>query len=156
MRLRDFAPGAIALAVLVGACDSGPTSPRGFSLPNGDIAAGQAAFAKFQCADCHVVAGLEGLREGITPVMSLPLGGKTPRVQSYGELVTSIINPSHAVSRKFPGIEVDVDGRSKMPNYNYAMTVNELIDLVAFLQSKYQLEPFVVSPYPPYSYPPGI
>jgi hypothetical protein len=53
--------------------------------------------------------------------------------------VTSIINPSHEISRPYPreqGAEGDV---SKMENFNDRMSVTQLIDLTAFLQSKYKL-----------------
>jgi hypothetical protein len=40
-----------------------------------------------------------------------------------------------------------------MPNYNQAMTVNELIDLVTFLQGQYKLKPFRESDYDDYAYP---
>ena len=66
-------------------------------------------------------------------------------MKTYGELVTSIINPSHKVSAKYAQ-EFSVtnpDGSSKMErfgfNYNYAMSVQELVDVVTFLQSEYKL-----------------
>lgn len=145
----------VATMALAG-CDRGPASGFGFSLPPGDVSEGREAFIKYQCADCHVVAGMDELRAGFTPAMSLPLGGEATRIQTYGELVTSVINPSHVISKKFPGVEVDNEGRSKMRNHNYVMTVNELIDLVAFLQSKYKLIPYNPTSYAPYVYPPFI
>ncbi|MBM3512992.1 MAG: cytochrome C [Alphaproteobacteria bacterium] len=145
----------VASALLAG-CDRGPTSGAGFSLPPGDAVEGSEVFIRYQCADCHAVPGMENLRAAFEPAMNLPLGGETTRIQTYGELVTSIINPSHVISKKFPGVEVGTEGRSKMRNHNYVMTVNELIDLVAFLQSKYSLMPFVPTMYPPYVYPPYI
>jgi hypothetical protein len=125
----------------------------GFSLPNGDGAKGKEAFVKFQCTDCHTVTGMNELRQGLEPLMTLPLGGRTEHVTTYAELVTSIINPSHVISPNFPGKEVSVGGRSKMPNYNYAMTVNELIDLVKFLETQYELDSYQDTIYEDYVYP---
>lgn len=156
MARRKYVVALIAVATMLAACDKGPTSSFGFSLPSGDISEGRAAFVKYQCADCHSVVGIDDLRAGIDPVLTVPLGGKTSRIKTYGELVTSVINPSHEISKKLPVAEVSTKGRSKMPNYNYVMTVSELIDLIAFLQAQYELEPFVPTVYPPYGYPPVL
>ena len=125
----------------------------GLSLPNGDEAMGKAVFVKYRCADCHTIVGMDDLRQGFEPFMTLPLGGRTERVKTYEELVTSIINPSHVISPNFSGKDVSIGGRSKMPNYNQAMSVNELIDLVTFLESKYKLEPYREWDYEDYVYP---
>jgi sulfur-oxidizing protein SoxX len=127
----------------------------GFSLPNGDEAMGKAAFVKYRCTDCHTIVGMDDLRQGVKPLMTLPLGGRTEHVKTYEELVTSIINPSHVISPKFARKDVSVGGRSKMPNYNQVMSVNELIDLVTFLEGQYELERHWESDYEDYVYPPG-
>lgn len=150
MKFLSLAFAWICTAFIISACDFGPKPSRGFTLPEGNAGEGEAAFSKFLCGDCHLIAGKEDLRAVIEPRMNLPLGGRAARVNTYGELVTSIINPSHAISKKFPGIEVSEEGQSKMRNYNSVMTVNELIDLVAFLQAQYDLEPFEPTTYPPY------
>jgi hypothetical protein len=126
-----------------------------FSLPDGDKAMGKAAFVKYQCADCHTIVGMDDMRQGSEPFMTLPLGGRTEYVKTYEELVTSIINPSHVISPKFAGKDVSVGGHSKMPNYNHVMSVNELIDLVAFLKGQYELDPYGESDYEDYVYPPN-
>ena len=61
------------------------------------------------------------------------------RVKTYGELVTSIINPSHKLAKGYPLDLVSNDGQSKMPVYNGFMTVQELIDIVIFLQPHYEV-----------------
>ena len=117
---------------------------------------GRAAFVKYRCADCHTIVGMDDLRQGDSePLMTLPLGGRTENVKTYEELVTSIINPSHVISPNFAGKDVSVRGRSRMPNYNHAMSVNELIDLVTFLQGRYKLDPYWESDYEDYVYPSG-
>jgi len=125
----------------------------GLSLPDGDEAMGKAVFVKYRCADCHTIVGMDDLRQGFEPFMTLPLGGRTEQVKTYEELVTSIINPSHVISPNLAGKDVSVEGRSKMPNYNHAMSVNELIDLVTFLESRYELDPYWESDYEDYVYP---
>ena len=84
------------------------------------------------CDTCHSVSGRPELREGVDPEMNVMLGGETTRIATYGELVTSIINPSHKLARGLPQEQVSDNGVSKMTNYNDALTVTQLIDLVAF------------------------
>jgi hypothetical protein len=95
--------------------------------------------------------------EGIEPLPGDPerelveLGGTVTRVKTYGQLVTSIINPSHRLASGYTPESVQTpDGESKMRNYNEVMTVDELIDLVAFLQSKYTIAPTDPTYYPNY------
>ena len=73
------------------------------------------------------------------------------RIQTYGELVTSIINPSHRLARGYAVEEIaSEEGESEMKNYNDVMTVSELIDLVTFLQSHYSLREYEITRYPLY------
>jgi hypothetical protein len=71
------------------------------------------------------------------------LGGEVTRVKTYGELVTSIINPSHRLAQGYPTEEVSAAGESLMAlaYLNDVMTVQQLIDLVAFLQARYEVRP---------------
>lgn len=134
----------VSVMLSLTACDMGPKPSRGFSLPDGDVLKGQQKFVKFRCNDCHIVRGLDEVNEvneGDELIMTVPLGGKTTRIVTYGELVTSIINPSHKISQKYLITPVAENGRSRMRNYNELMTVEDLIDLVAFLQEQYELEP---------------
>jgi mono/diheme cytochrome c family protein len=135
---------AIVLAsALLFACAPKPESARGFRLPDGDAAAGRATFVRLNCHGCHEVEGLE-LPEfdyAGPPLVRVKLGGLTTRVRTYGELVTSIINPSHRLIDGYPRDQVSRDGESMMANYNDWMTVSQLIDLVAFLQSHYEVVP---------------
>jgi hypothetical protein len=55
--------------------------------------------------------------------------------------VTSIVNPSHEISRRYPREQVAEGDVSKMENFNERMTVAQLIDLTAFLQSRYEVRP---------------
>jgi L-cysteine S-thiosulfotransferase len=117
-----------------------PESPFGFRLPDGDAAAGRQAFVALGCNACHEVAGvpIEYL-EGIAHVQ---LGGKTTHVRTYGELVTSIINPSHKIAPRHREGGAVLEGESLMTYLylNQIMTVQELVDLVTFLQPTYEVE----------------
>jgi hypothetical protein len=130
----------IAVTLLV-ACDSGPQSGRGLRLPDGDIERGKQAFVEIGCPRCHEVAGVVAAApEGDVPTI-IRLGGPVRRVETYGELVTSIVNPSHGISRLHPAEHVAIGDESRMKDFNDTMTVAQLIDLVAFLQSQYELLP---------------
>jgi hypothetical protein len=137
----------IIVFISLSACDSGRDSPRGFSLPKGDEVKGKLVFVKHQCLSCHVIADVEDndiTRELESPIQ---LGGKTAKVVTYAELLTSIINPSHKISKGYLGDSVDASGNSIMRNYNDVMTVAELVDLVSYLQPHYEIIQVEYSPY---------
>jgi hypothetical protein len=97
-----------------------------------------------KCFTCHEVAGLEDElpRPTATPVVDVKLGGLAMREPADGELVSAIINPSHEI---YPAGEKDrvtrESGGSRMANLNEVMTVQQLIDLVAFLHERYETVP---------------
>lgn len=142
MRIVSVVISLFLLCCLAG-CPAGPESPRGFSLPKGEPLAGKRAFVELRCHDCHSAEGV-GVRDADASDIHVRLGGVSNRVTTYAELVTSIINPSHRLSRYYPEEEVAEEGISKMPVYNDIITVQELIDLVAYLQPQY--ETIVVAP----------
>lgn len=133
---------SIIASMAIVSCDKGADSPKGFSLPKGDVEAGKVVFMKYQCLSCHTLKGVE--QEGIykNAEISVALGGKTRSMVTYAELVTSVINPSHKLTSKYLAEEISTDGTSKMIIFNDVMTVTELINLVAFLQPKFELMPY--------------
>ncbi|MFT5313938.1 MAG: sulfur-oxidizing protein SoxX [Paraglaciecola sp.] len=145
----------LMLALSLLGCDSGPDSPRGFSLPEGDIAKGETVFMKYQCLSCHSLQGYED--ESIAKEFSQPvmLGGTSSLVKTYGQLVTSVINPSHKLAPRSSFLEsvTNEAGNSKMRLFNDVMTVSELVDLVAFLQPKYEVKPIQYTTYGQYRVP---
>jgi len=148
---KDLLLLSVGMILALGACDNDRKSSVGFSLPDGDVAMGQQKFVSLRCTDCHSVVGMDNLREeGMEPIMTVPLGGKTTRIATYGQLVTSIINPSHKLSQKNLSFPVQDQGKSKMRNYNEVMTVADVIDLVAFLQAQYQLDTYPRTYYTPF------
>ncbi len=123
---------------LLGGSDRDRMSERGFSLPEGNPMAGRETFLYMQCNQCHTVTD-ETLPTVPGSEPFVELGGPVTRVKTYGELVTSIINPSHKLAEGYAKDVVSVDGVSKMYVYNGYMTIQELIDLVAFLQPHYEV-----------------
>ncbi len=118
-----------------------------FNLPVGDIEAGRATFVLLQCTDCHSVDGLEYTGAG---EINVHLGGKTTKVKSYADLVTSVIHPSHKLSRGDDKRTFTEEGVSKMRHYNEFMTVDELVNVVTFLETKYEIWIPVDYRYPDY------
>ena len=135
-------------------CLPNPTSGRGFTLPEGDVKQGEVAFKRLHCNACHSVPGVDQLPSIVdadSPEVSVSLGGKVSRIKTYGELVSAIINPSHRLATGYAKDEIATEqGDSKMPTYNETMTVQELTDIVMFLQSKYKLKPYEPTHYPLY------
>jgi hypothetical protein len=124
-------------------CAGGVHSPAGFRLPeNGDVVRGQAAFIELKCHYCHSVHGAELPQPVIPRSLHVALGGPIEGLMTDGYLVSSIIHPSHALARGLAEGEVSVDKTSRMPDYARAMTVRQLVDIVAFLQSKYERTPY--------------
>lgn len=126
----------LVVGLLLAGCNP---QARGFKLPDGDTAAGKIAFTELACNECHSVADIGHVTEANTG-FNLLLGGKTTSVKTYGELLTSIINPSHKIARRYSKNPLDTDGTSNMRTYNDVMTVQQLVDLVTFLESHYELE----------------
>lgn len=143
----------LAIVVCVGllqGCVQGPESATGFRLPEGSQQMGLQAFKDLNCQACHDVQGVAAPAESDVDTR-VALGGDVTRVKTYGELVTSIINPSHKLAPGYKEEDVTVDGKSRMEaeNLNGVMTVQELVDIVAFLQPLYRVRP---PEYDPYSY----
>jgi mono/diheme cytochrome c family protein len=132
----------LGLPALVAGCAS--ATLFGFPADQGDIVAGRQAFIDHRCHQCHSVADerLPPLAGADRPI--LELGGPTSIVRSYADLTTSIINPNHAISERYRDqqllLKTEIPLESPMPRPNLdTMSVRQLIDIVAFLDSKYQL-----------------
>ena len=130
-------------------------SPRGFVLPEGDIAAGKAAFVEMGCIQCHSVWDVDLPLPEKAPTEGLVvLGGGRNLAKTYGQLVTSIMHPS-AEMHLAEGHYVDSNGASMMPDYTSQMTVEQLVDIVAFLKEHYNVHVPDYSPryyYTPYEF----
>lgn len=101
------------------------------TLPAGDAAAGREVFTTMQCYTCHTVAG--------ETFPAYPPREVGPELTGMGAhhpaayFAESIINPNAVIvtGKGYTG----PDGRSRMPAYNDDLTVTQLLDLVAYLQS---------------------
>jgi mono/diheme cytochrome c family protein len=119
-------------------------TPRGwrFAWPGGDATRGREVFRRLECYTCHEVRGeafpAPGDAERIGPELAA-MGALHP--PEY--LAEAIINPGAVVE---PGRGYAApDGSSKMPSYGDSMTVQDAIDLVAYLR---QLRPPAGAPAP--------
>ena len=128
-----------ALCVVLGGCDTGPRSALGFRLPDGDPEAGRQAFLSLQCHSCHDVGGdtLPAAPDRQRTIVQL--GGPVGVVKTYGQLVSAIIYPSHKITGNQHKDLVSRDGESLMRDYNDTMTVQQMIDIVAYLQPHYDV-----------------
>ncbi len=136
----------VALAVvlagtLLAGCNYTPTF--GFPAQEGDADAGLQAFIDHRCHQCHSVADMRMPELAGASAPILELGGATSSVQSYAGLMTSVINPDHAISERYREQQLlrgQLPLNSPMPTPRLDnMTVRQLIDIVAFLDSKYVL-----------------
>ena len=141
MNTRPFLISLVAILWTVSGCNQDPTSGAGFRLPDGDASQGREVFLYMQCNQCHTIYGTEMPVIPFADPAYVELGGRVVTVKTYGDLVTSIINPSHKLAVGYAKEKVSENGKSNMYTYNRHMTVQELIDLVAFLQAHYDVVP---------------
>ncbi len=137
---------------LLSGCNVGEEWQDEIHLPPGDANNGEALFVSVGCSSCHSVGDAE-FEDGADPGgVRVRLGSTTGRRMSYGQLVTSIVNPSHRLAPQYFSENITQDGESLMANYNDALTVSQLTDVVAYLQTHYE---DVLRPgfqYPSYEY----
>src|SRR5205809_2780222 len=104
-----------------------PTGWR-FTLPNGDAAEGRAVFQKYECQYCHEVRGEDFPFAAVDYGPELSQMGPLHPLEYFAE---PIMNPNAVAALEYRG----ADGKSTMPTYNNKMTVQELIDVSAYLAS---------------------
>jgi L-cysteine S-thiosulfotransferase len=137
---------AVVCTLLLAACRTYPDYASEFRFPilRGDVHRGQQAFVEMGCHMCHTVDGIELPDNTQLRPITVNLGGDLAFAKTYGDLVTSIINPDHVISDKWleqlpRATRSEIDSS---PMYvNPDMKVTELIDIVAFLNSRYRLLP---------------
>jgi Cu/Ag efflux protein CusF len=99
-----------------------------FTLPKGDGVKGRRVFVKYECYYCHEVRGEDFVFAGVDSGPELSQMGPLHPLEYFAE---SIMNPSAVASAQYRG----ADGKSAMPSYNEKMTVQELVDVSAYLAS---------------------
>lgn len=149
--MKRFLATVICTATLAGCA---PNTGLLVRFPIGSVTRGRDAFVALQCHACHRIDGFEAPAPPSPSPFSVPLGGHTPRIETYGDIVTAIVNPSHRLARSF---RAEADGRESPmagESLNEVMTTQQLIDLAAFLRIEYD---YIPPPAPPYwdAYPGG-
>jgi Cu/Ag efflux protein CusF len=99
-----------------------------FTMPRGDSGKGREVFVKYECSFCHEVRGENFVFAGMDYGPELSQMGPLHPLEYFSE---SVINPNAVVAKQYRR----ADGKSTMPSYNDRMTVQELIDLSAYLAS---------------------
>jgi cytochrome c len=126
--------GSLVLAGMSSAASApaAPKVPQGwkFTFPDGDVKAGKTVFLNMKCYSCHAI-DIPG--EKLPPSRSKGAG---PELTSYSALPNEYLAESiikrHTIVAA-PGYTVK-EGRAAMGEYNHFLTVQELVDLVAFLK----------------------
>lgn len=137
MRIANVEILLVYLLFLLIGCDSTARSKDTIHLPQGDAARGKQHFVALGCNSCHTVLDENLPAPEIAGPVRVRLGNKTNTALTYAQLVTSIVNPSHRVSRRHLKKNVSADGSPTMPVFNEVMTIAQLSDLVAFLAPHY-------------------
>ena len=101
-------------------------------LPPGDAAKGRQAFLDLSCVSCHRVSG-EIEFPGPVSANPGPTLDAVQALQPAWQVANSIIQPSHMIFEPV-GRERE-DELSPMGDYTEAMTVRQLIDLLAYIRS---------------------
>lgn len=109
--------------------------PKGwkFLVPPGDPSRGREAFVTMECFACHEVKGEnfpQSSKRGHEPGPELTGMGSHHPAEYFAE---SIMNPNRVIVQG-PGY-TGPDGLSKMPGYGDTMTIQQLVDVVAYLKS---------------------
>lgn len=102
--------------------------PSEFFLPMGNVEAGRQAFEELACYSCHEVEGEPDLPAPVDDVRAPTIGGDQAG-QSRERIANSIVSPQHEVAPPRGWTE-------EMVNYRSDMSVQQLLDLVAFVASK--------------------
>jgi len=101
-------------------------------LPAGNPLAGRATFQELSCTSCHRVTGEKDFAEPVSANPGPTLGGYLGR-EGAQSVALSIFVPSHDIRGVLrPGRE---DELSPMGDFTKAMTVQQFLDLIAYLSS---------------------
>lgn len=150
--MRNVIAAVVCVATLA-AC--APNTAFLVTFPVGNRERGREAFIALECHACHRIADATLPVHPSPSTLLVALGGHTPRIETYGDIITAIVNPSHRVARSYRAVA----GRSERSPMaaqflNEVMTTQQLVDIAAFLHDEYD---YIPPPPPPYweSYPGG-
>lgn len=103
-------------------------------LPHGSVTRGEAAFRDLWCHSCHTVKGHETIFPAPTAQPPVPVVlGDEPRRRTRMDRIQSIVNPSHRIDPAYQRELVASGKLSRMGDYNETLTLQQLSDLVEFL-----------------------
>jgi L-cysteine S-thiosulfotransferase len=152
IRMKKLLATALFAATLP-AC--APNSALIVHFPLGNTQRGREAFVALECHACHRIADVEIQPHPNPSSVSVALGGHTPRIETYGDIITAIVNPSHRLARSYRVVAGRREPSPMQAQFlNDVMTTQQLVDIAAFLRTEYE---YVPPPPPPYweSYPSG-
>ena len=137
--MRHEAMLLMVLTLGAAGCGDPRRSMSEFAPAPGDAAHGRKVFVDMRCEACHRVAGEDLPAPVAEPPVPVMLGGRITHALPDGALADAIANPSHHI--RWSGPEVRSGSLSRMPDYADVMTVRDLTDLVAYLQTRYEVIP---------------
>lgn len=137
---RNMIAGTMMVALVAG-CVSTTRQASTVRLPDGDADRGKATFLEMRCNHCHRVVGADVAPPVAQPMVPVPLGSQLKTAPPADYLARSIIDPSHEFAKGYQEWLIKEGKLSRMGDYSDAMTVRQLSDLVAFLQSLYPEKP---------------
>jgi hypothetical protein len=108
------------------------SDPEGFYLPIGNVQEGKKVFEKFKCHTCHVVY-FDRFIPQPTAEKPGPVLGDLKRMHTPGEFANAIVSPSRHI---MTGFEPSEGKQSRMGDFGQTMTVQELVDIVAYLMAQ--------------------
>lgn len=151
--LRRLGAGFVCIATLA-AC--APNTALVVRFPLGNVERGREAFVALECHACHRIQEVQLTPPATTPTsFDVVLGGHTPRIETYGDIITAIVNPSHRLARSYREAAVRGEASPMAAQFlNDVMTTQQLVDIAAFLRTEYD---YIPPPSPPYweAYPGG-
>lgn len=123
-----------AIALGTASCASSRPDPEAYPVvvPAGDPELGREVFLRYRCDVCHRVVGDPDLQMPTLEPEGPDLGLAVARAGA-GRLISSIVAPSHELAIEEAWED---QGLSRMPGFNERLTVAELLDLVAYLETE--------------------
>lgn len=111
--------------------------PQPATLPAGDPVAGKQAFVEMRCWSCHEVYGGDMPQPVAEPRMPVYIGGNVRSEPDDLYLLRAIAAPSHELAKGWGTEGVQSGTLSRMGDYSRVMTVRQLLDVIAFIKSRY-------------------
>ena len=144
---------AAVCAATLAAC--APNTALVVRFPLGNVQRGREAFVALECHACHRIQDVQLIANASPPSTQVALGGHSPRIETYGDIITAIVNPSHRLARSYRVAVARGEPSPMAAEFlNDVMTTQQLVDIAAFLHTEYD---YIPPPPPPYweSYPGG-